>query len=449
MIHPARIRQLNEAPVARGRFVLYWMQQSQRARCNHALEHAIRDANALRLPVVAAFGLTAAYPEANLRHFAFLLDGLRQTEADLHHRGIPLVVRLGEPVEAALGLARDAALVVADRGYLRHQRAWREELGQRCPCRAVQVEADAVVPADAASAKLEWSAATLRPKLHRLLAEHLVPLAETPLERDGLGLGIESIRLNDTLLAQLDIDRSVQPHPAWRGGPHEAARLLDELVETKLAHYVGRRADPNADASSHLGPYLHFGHISPLEIALRVRDCRAPQEAVDAFLEQIIVRRELSINWVLHNPAYDRFDGLPDWARRTLAAHAGDPREDCYTPDEFERGETHDAAWNAAMAEMRETGFLHNYLRMYWGKKILEWSRTPEEGFATALRLNNRYFLDGRDPNSYAGVAWCFGAHDRPWPERAIYGTVRCMTASGLRRKFDVDAYVRRAAGGA
>lgn len=446
MIHTARIRPLNDAPTRPGRYVLYWMQQSQRAAWNHALEHAIREAEAARLPVVVAFGLAERYPEANLRHFAFLLDGLCQTARHLRARGIPLVARFGNPPDVARDLAQDAALVVADRGYLRHQRAWREELARRCACRIVQVESDAVVPADAASDRQEWSAATFRPRILRLLDEHLAPLEQTTPSRDALDLGLEGIRLDEPAeaLAELRVDRSVAPHDGWRGGPDEAARVLEQFVSGSLARYVERRSDPIADASSHLGPYLHFGQISPLEVALRVRGSGAPAQAIEAFLEQLVVRRELSINLVLRNPAYDRYEGLPQWSRRTLAAHADDPRRAVYSAEEFEGGRTHEPVWNAAMAEMRETGFLHNHLRMYWGKKILEWSRTPEEGFATALRLNNRYFLDGRDPNSYAGVAWCFGAHDRPWPERSVYGTVRCMVEAGLKRKFDVEAYCGR-----
>lgn len=446
MIHAARIRLLNDAPMRPGRYVLYWMQQSQRATWNHALEHAIRKAEAARLPVVVGFGLAEHYPEANLRHFAFLIHGLCQTARDLRMRGMPLIARIGDPPEVALDLAQDAALVVADRGYLRHQRAWREDLARRCPCRVVQVESDAVVPADAASDRQEWSAATFRPRIRRLLEEHLAPLAQTTPSRDALDLSLQGVSLDEPMevLERLRIDRSVAPQGVWVGGPYEAARVLEQFLCGSLSRYVDHRSDPIADASSHLGPYLHFGHISPLEVALRVRSSGAPAQAIDAFLEQLVVRRELSINLVLHNPAYDRYEGLPEWARRTLAVHADDPRTAVYSPEQFERCQTHEPVWNAAMTEIRETGFLHNHLRMYWGKKILEWSRTPEEGFATALRLNNRYFLDGRDPNSYAGVAWCFGTHDRPWPERSVYGTVRCMMEAGLKRKFDVEAYCKR-----
>jgi len=192
-----------------------------------------------------------------------------------------------------------------------------------------------------------------------------------------------------------------------------------------------------------LSPYLHFGQISPVEIALAVRAARAPAADRDSYLEELIVRRELAVNFVLSNECYDRFESLPGWAQRTLALHARDARAHTYDFEQLAAARTHDAYWNAAMQEMRLTGFMHNYMRMYWGKKVLEWSPTPQEGHATLLRLNNSYFLDGRDASSYANVGWVFGLHDRPWPERPIFGNVRYMNAAGLKRKTDIEAYVR------
>jgi deoxyribodipyrimidine photo-lyase len=195
---------------------------------------------------------------------------------------------------------------------------------------------------------------------------------------------------------------------------------------------------------SGLSPHLHFGQISPVRIALTVtRASHASEGARAAFLEQLIVRRELAMNFVEHTPDYDSWSCLPAWARATLVAHAGDPRPFLYTPSELEGAATHDPFWNASMKQMKRTGLLHGHMRMYWGKKILEWSPTPEAGFREALRLNNRWFLDGRDPCSFAGVAWCFGLHDRPWGGRPIFGNVRYMNESGLKRKFDMAAYLR------
>jgi deoxyribodipyrimidine photo-lyase len=192
-----------------------------------------------------------------------------------------------------------------------------------------------------------------------------------------------------------------------------------------------------------MSPYLHFGQISPVRIARRIRDAEAPAEAKEAYLEELVVRRELAVNFVYYNREYRSYDALPGWALETLEEHRGDPREATYSREELEAGQTDDPYWNAAMREMRVTGKMHNYMRMYWGKRFLEWHREPRDAFETCLAMNNKYFLDGRDANSFTGVAWCFGKHDRPWQERAIFGKVRYMNANGLERKFDIKEYVR------
>jgi deoxyribodipyrimidine photo-lyase len=448
VIDEARCRPLNDRPPRRGRWVLYWMQASQRGLDNPALDRAVERADELGLPVLAVFGLDPAYPEANLRHFAFLLEGLEAARADLERRGVQLAVLRAAPDAAALALADSAALLVCDRGYLRHQRAWRELVAAAAPCPVEEVEGDVVVPLASASPKAEWSAATLRPKILRqrdriLAAAEAADARRRGPRRDSLGVRVAgSLReLGPRLLADLDVDRSVPPVPATRGGAREALARLRRFVAGPLARYAEANRDPNAGAHSGLAPYLHFGQVSPVRIALAVRAARAPRAAKEAFLEQLVVRRELACNLAAYNDASGGYAGVPAWARATLAAHARDPRPHRYSIADLEAAGTHDPYWNAAMRAMRLTGFLHNHLRMYWGKKILEWSATPEEGFRTALTLNNRWFLDGRDPNSLAGVAWVFGTHDRPWPERPIFGKVRYLNDAGLRRKFDADAW--------
>ncbi len=441
-INPARIRQLNGNQVQKGSFVLLWLQASVRSGCNHALEYAIGKANELRKPVVACFALMPHYPEANERHYAFLLEGLADAGKALRERGIPLLVRQGEPRGIIEDLAGDACLVVTDRGYLRHQRVWRAEAAGAVGCPVVQVESDVVVPVEAASGKEEYAAATLRPKIHRLLPDFLEPLGEQRVRHPLTDPGWETLRWEepDRILASLNIDRSVPRVAGFRGGTAEARRRLAEFIRGGLGRFAAERNDPVKGATSGLSPYLHFGQISPLEIALAAGASGSP--STGAFLEELIVRRELSMDFVLFNPRYDSIDALPSWARKTLEEHSRDPREYMYTPKEFEQAETHDPAWNAAQAEMVRTGKMHGYMRMYWGKKILEWSETPAEAYRTALHLNNRYELDGRDPNGYAGVAWCFGKHDRPWGERKVFGKVRYMGAPGLARKFDVHRYI-------
>ncbi len=447
MIQPERVRPLNTKPVRPGDYVLYWMQAAQRAEGNHALEFAARRANQMGRPLVVFFGLTPDFPEANARHYAFLLEGLKETAEALERRGIRFVLRQGSPPQEAAELGRPAALVVVDGGYLRVERRWRAEAARAVGSALLEVETNAVVPVRAVSGKEEYAAATIRPKIHRLLRSYLVPLRRTALRKDGLGLRLESLRPGDpeALLAALPVDRSVPPVATFRGGTSNARRLLRLFIARKLRDYAEGRNDPTRDAVSGLSPYLHFGQISPLEVALAVKD--AGGYGVETFLEELIVRRELSLNFVLFNPRYDRFEGLPDWCRATLAAHGKDRREYVYGRATLERAQTHDPYWNAAQKEMLLTGKMHGYMRMYWGKKILEWSAKPQEAFRTALALNNKYELDGRDPNAFAGVAWCFGKHDRPWGERPVYGTIRSMVASGLRRKFDADAYVRKVEG--
>ena len=447
-IHAARVQTLREGLPRSGRYVLYWMQASCRAECNHALEYAVLRANELRQPVLACFGLTPAFPEGNARHYTFLLEGLQDARRALARRGIPLVVRVGAPDEVASDLAREASLVVTDRGYLRIQREWRARAARSIAAPLVQVESDVVVPVESASHREEYSAATLRPKIHALLPGFLVPLPAAPMRAAPLAEPPGALDLADVaaVVAALGVDGGVAPVAGVIGGSSRALRLLDAFVAEKLPRYHLDRNDPGLAGQSGLGPYLHFGHISPLQIALAVRAApgRAAHAGAAAFLEELIVRRELSANFVHYHPRYDRFECLPDWCRATLDAHADDRRPYVYTEAQLEAACTHDPYWNAAQAEMVRTGSMHGYMRMYWGKKILEWTPGPKDAFGIALCLNNRYQLDGRDPNSFAGVAWCFGKHDRPWGERPVFGMVRYMNAAGLSRKFDIEAYVRR-----
>ncbi|MBN2432352.1 MAG: deoxyribodipyrimidine photo-lyase [Acidobacteria bacterium] len=444
MIHDQRLHRRNQRQVQNGRFVLYWMQRSQRATWNHALEYAIRQANERQLPVVVYFGLTPDYPRANLRHYTFMLQGLQETARQLSERGIRFILRTESPPQGIVPLAGEAALVVVDGAWLTRLRRWRQAVAQRLACPLIEVETDCVVPVTAASPKEEYAAATLRPKIHKVLDHFLQPLEEREPRHSSLAMDMKSVSLTDIagLLSRLGIDASVGPVAAFQGGPAAAGRQMRRFLQERLDRYPDERNDPNRDAVSHLSPYLHFGHISPLHVALQVKATGSP--GADDFLEELIIRRELSLNFVWYNPAPETLEGLPGWCRRTLQEHAADEREHMYTPAEFEAGRTHDPYWNAAQREMVLTGKMHGYMRMYWGKKILEWSPSPAEAMALAIRLNDQYELDGRDANGYTGVAWCLGKHDRPWKERPVFGKIRYMNANGLRRKFDADAYVAR-----
>lgn len=451
------MRILNDRPVNEaGKYVLYWMQQAQRTRWNPALTAAAAKANELKLPVVVVFGLMDDYPEATERHYAFMLEGLADVTAALEKMGVAMVCRHMPPPDAALALAKDAAVIVTDRGYLRHLRQWRERVADEAPCRVVEIETEVVVPVEVASDKAEFAARTLRPRIHRQWGKYLVEDREVRPKAASLSMKLKSdFDLSDVdgTLGKIRCDRGVKRVKRFVGGQERAGRLLETFVGGLLANYAEARNEPVADHSSHLSPYLQYGQISPVEMALAGLGGRAAAKEtgsadVDSFIEELIVRRELAHNYCWFTPNYDSYDALPAWARRSLEQHDGDERAHVYSRAQLEAAKTHDPYWNAAMLEAVKTGFMHNYMRMYWGKKILEWSRTAREAFETTLWLNNRYFLDGLNANSYGNVAWIFGAHDRPWgPERPIFGLIRYMNDKGLERKFEIDRYVAKVAG--
>ena len=447
-IESTRIKPMNAIDTHEGDYVLYWMQQSQRADYNHALEFAVQQANEQGRMLLVAFGLMDDYPEANLRHYAFMLEGLKETRSTLASRGIKMVVRRGHPAEVALNLGSRAAMIVCDRGYLKHQRAWREQVAKQAKCPVVQVESDVVVPVEVVSDKAEYAARTIRPKIHRQLETYLVGLRRTNVKHESLGLNVKEIKLGDInqVLQNLKLDRSVPSvSDFFKGGTSEAVKRFDGFIRNRLKYYDRHSNQPQTDDISHMSPYLHFGQISPLYLALKIS--RAPaalKTAKDAYIEELIVRRELAMNFAYYTSNYDAYACIPQWAQKTLADHRSDQREYVYSRRQLEDAATHDPYWNASMLEMKHTGFMHNYMRMYWGKKILQWSQTPQAAYQTTLAINNKYFLDGRDPNSYTGVAWIYGVHDRAWTERPIFGKTRYMAATGLERKCDIAAYVKK-----
>jgi deoxyribodipyrimidine photo-lyase len=447
VVEPQRLLELNDAPERSGDYVLYWMQQSQREAFNPALEVAIAAANRLALPVLVGFGLMDDFPEANARHYAFMLEGLRETAGCLRARGIAFVMRRGSPDLVATSLARRAALVVCDHGYLRIQKQWRAHVAQAAGRRVLRVEGDVVVPVGVAASGAQVGARTLRPRIAVHRERFMAPLRRLRPRVSARSLKVSGdISLDGIprLLARLHLDRSVAPVPGLRGGYSQARRRLDAFLGRGLRGYVAARAHPGKPQVSMLSPYLHFGQISPVEIALAVRGADAPRADRDSYLEELIVRRELAANFVDNTRDYDRYECLPAWAQRTLALHARDRRPLTYSYEELVAASTHDPYWNAATREMLSTGYMQNHMRMYWGKKVLEWSASPQEGYAQLLRLNNTYFVDGRDASSFANVGWVFGLHDRPWPERTVFGNVRYMNAAGLKRKTDIEVYAQR-----
>jgi len=443
MVQKERIKSLNQKSIRKGVYVLYWMQASQRAEYNHALEYAISKGNELHQPVIVFFGITDHFPEANERHYAFMLEGLREVKRSFEKRGIQMVVLHEPPEKGVMQMSKKASFVVVDRGYLRIQREWREYVAKRIDCPFIQVESDVIVPVEEASPKEEYAAATIRSKIHKKLDHFLVPLKRTEPAVNSFSIDFDSFDINEVgrAISKLQIDRSVQKVSSFQGGTKNALKHLEVFLEGKLDRFPELRNDPTLDYLSQMSPYLHFGQISPLLIALKVKGTKSP--GVEAFLEELIIRRELSMNFVFYNEKFDSYRAIPEWARKSLRCHQKDKREYLYRLEELETAKTHDPYWNAAQREMVVKGKMHGYMRMYWGKKIIEWSKTPEEAFRTALFLNNKYELDGRDPNGFAGVAWCFGKHDRPWRERPVFGNVRYMNDKGLKRKFDAEKYVK------
>ena len=432
-----------------GRAVVYWMQRAQRAWDNPALDVAITAGNALGKPVIAFFGLNPFVSGGNLRHYRFLAEGLADIASGLRRRRVAFVLR-AHPAHRLLSFLEDVrpAMLIADENPLRQPERWRQHLAERVHVPFWTVDADVVVPSLLLE-KEQYAARTIRPRILKYLDTFLVrapePVARVEQGADG---EIASLTPSVSVLDALPIDRRVGPADRFHGGTAEARRRLRAFVKRRLASYADDRNHPEEPGTSQLSPYLHFGHIGPREVALTVRDSGARPESVAAFLEQLIVRRELAVNFVLFNDAYDRLEGCERWARTTLRQHGPDRRAHLYTRDQLESAATHDALWNAAQRQMTTTGWMHGYIRMYWAKKILEWSESAEQALETAIALNDRYELDGRDPNGYANISWAVcGKHDRPWPPRPVYGTVRSMSLASTSRKFDAAAYIRMYAG--
>lgn len=438
-----------EAEDQDGTHIVYWMQHAQRIRHNPALLAADRRASERGLPLVILFIVTPSFPHANRRHLTFMMEGLDECAAEAESLGIPLIVELGNPPDVLAEYASRAKprLIIADTNPLGFARGWRHTAADSLSIPMAAVDADVVVPSQLFP-KEEYSAYTLRRKLHEYLPAFLQPTARFPQAsyRQRLPESLKSRHCAQpsSMLRHLRIDESVGPVTGAEGGFAAGEARIQRFLQDRLPTYDTQRNHPEKRGTTELSPYLHFGQISVTDLACRIRDAEAPENSRQALLEQLIVRRELAVNYALRNPDYGTLAGCPEWARKTLKAHESDPREYVYTRDELEAATTHDPLWNAAQRQMLQEGWMHGYMRMYWAKKILEWSPSPAEAFEHAIYLNDRFLLDGRDPNGYTGIAWALGGrHDRAWgPERPIFGTVRFMSLASTGRKFDSRAYI-------
>ncbi len=449
-----RVRRLNSAAFrAEAKYVLYWVQMNRRVDFNHGLLYAAELANERALPLLYYEGLTCSYPYASDRLHSFVLEGVPGTEQRLRKLGIGYVFHLRrrckDPDDAFYRLAADAAAVVTDDYPTFVARRHNESVPSKLDIPYFAVDSSCIVPMSRFS-KREYAAYSIRPKIRKLLAECMQPQPHVTVRRK-FHLPTPKLHTSVTesnvaaLAASCEIDHGVRPPEGIRGGSGEAQRRLKRFLGKKLHRYGRFHNEPSEDSTSGLSPYLHFGHISSLRVALAVNKFATERKLMaDEFLEQLIVRRELAFNFARFTNCQDSLECLPEWVQKTLAKHARDKRNPCYDCTQLERAATHDPLWNAAQKELLVRGRIHGYYRMYWGKKIIEWSPTHQEALTSMLYLNDRYALDGRDPNGYANMLWCFGLHDRPWPERPIFGTVRYMSYEGMRRKTDVDAYIRR-----
>jgi deoxyribodipyrimidine photo-lyase len=444
MIH-SRINILNDLPLHPGP-VIYWMSRDQRIRDNWALVFAQQQALELKTPLVIAFCLVPEFLDATERQYDFMLKGLEELGKKSAKLNIPFILLTGKPANEVPRLVKAlaAGMLVTDFSPLRINRHWKSEIQSRVGIRFCEIDAHNIVPCRIASQKQEFGAYTVRPKIHRLLNDYLTGIPSVRKHPYTIPKSFPKIDWTRIRKA-LKVDTSVGSVGWIRPGEDAAHRMLGLFIDERLGEYNERRNDPNAGGVSDLSPYLHFGQISAQYAALEVRRSRKSKSSRDAFLEELIVRRELSDNFCYYNETYDMFEGFPAWARQTLNMHRNDTRDNVYSVETFEAAQTHDPLWNAAQNEMRITGKMHGYMRMYWAKKILEWTPSPEEALAIAIYLNDRYELDGRDPNGYTGIAWSIGGvHDRAWGERPVFGKIRYMSFEGCKRKFDVDMYVRK-----
>ena len=437
-------------PDDKGRYILYWMQQSQRVKYNHALAHAIKLANQFNLPLMVVFVVTEHFLSANERHYTFMFEGLVEVKRGVEEQGATFVIKIGQFSDVIPKLASEAHSVVFDYGYLKPQLNWRREVLDKIVAANLKtnidlVESDLIVPIRRAYNKVAYGAYVIRPHLQKLAPQYRDFIDSGKLKNISLISVKSDVNIDDlSFIQSLNIDHSVKKSNYFTGGYSHAKKHLQTFIDTKLSFYP-QRSDPSLGVQSYLSLYLQFGQISSLEVLDIIESLNLDIEVKKEFVEQLLVRRELAYNYVFYNKNYDNFLYMTEpWAYETMKTHQHDQREFIYTKEEIENGETEDIYFNSAMMEMKKTGFMANYMRMYWAKQIITWLQSYEEAYDLIVELNNKYFIDGRNPNSYVNIAWCFGKMDRPWPERSVWGKLRSMNDKGLKKKFNIDEYVKQ-----
>jgi len=430
------------------------MSRDQRAKDNWALLYAQQLAVKMSVPLAVAFCLLPSFKGASMRHFGFMLRGLTEVDKSLRSRGVPMLLLKGQPQTELPKAIKTygASHLVCDFSPLRIGREWREKVAEENSNVFIyEVDAHNVVPLWEVSEKQEYAARTIRPKIHKQVPKYLheFPALLDHSQREGhrWPLKIPAVEWPSVwAYVKEHVDQSV-PEVDWiKPGEDAAHQMLNDFLKKKLKDYNSKRNNPVEAGQSDLSPYLHFGQLSAQRIVLEAMKCKDKHKACyDAFFEELVVRRELADNFCYYNEHYDQFEGFPEWARKTLQDHAADKRSNVYTYEELELAQTHDDLWNAAQNEMVHRGKMHGFMRMYWAKKILEWTTSPQQAIQFAIKLNDHYELDGRDPNGYVGCAWSIGGvHDQGWKERSVFGKVRYMNYAGCKRKFNIDAYIQR-----
>jgi deoxyribodipyrimidine photo-lyase len=424
--------------------VIYWMQRDQRVHDNWALLYAQQISIEKNLPFFVVFNLDPELISSRIRHSVFLLKGLEEVEVELSRYNIPLKLLVGDPsVEIPKYITIiNASIIVSDFNPLKNILKWKNDIADKIEIPFHEVDAHNIVPCRIASDKMEYAAYTFRPKVHKLLPLFLDEFPKVKKMQPALNRG-EKINW-EKVRKELKINLIVTETASIKPGESAAHEMLDLFINTKLQDYDLKHSDPTLNNISDLSPYLNYGQISAQRIAIILQFQNEHTASKHSFLEELIVRRELADNFCFFNKNYDSFEGFPNWGKETLNAHRYDKREFIYSLDELEKANTHDALWNAAQNEMTVKAKMHGYMRMYWAKKILEWTQSPEIALQTAIYLNDKYELDGIDPNGFTGIAWSIGGvHDRAWKERKVFGKIRYMNYSGCKRKFDIKKYIK------
>ncbi len=443
MVNPKRIRLLQKGEFKKGPIV-YWMSRDQRLHDNWAVYFAQQLANEKKENFCIVFCLVPNFLEATIRQYGFMLKGLQELEEEAGKYNIPFFLLTGNPENEIPKFIKEKNIsnLISDFDPLKIKRIWKRNVARKIDIPFYEVDAHNIVPCLHVSSKLEFAAYTIRPKINKNLLEFLDDYPELKKQKKSESLASSRIDL-EIIKSNLKINFDVKEVDWIKPGSNQALKMLEDFLNNKFENYSEERNDPNKNAQSNLSPYLHFGQISSQRVAIEIKLLNGNPESEKSFLEELIIRKELSDNFCYYNPDYDNFNGIHQWAQKTLNEHRNDKREYVYSLKEFEEAKTHESLWNAAQKELVFKGKMHGYMRMYWAKKILEWSSSPEVALKIAIYLNDKYELDGRDPNGYVGCAWAIGGvHDRAWVERKIFGKIRFMNLNGAKRKFDVDTYI-------